>query len=147
MLLCICTNHFIIFLISLAYNISAYKVHSFITIKLKIMMHSSQKESIQHCSLIGRVWKAINETETWLQCLYSSHVRSLIATFCQPGHGKTREKKKMAETAAKHNKRGLHCVNQAKNQQKLGLDCSWRAEGNAQTEAVVTEPYSYLTAC
>jgi len=38
--------------------------------------------------------------------------------------GKQEGKKTMAETAAKHNKGGLHCVNQAKNQQKLGLDCS-----------------------
>jgi len=38
--------------------------------------------------------------------------------------GKQEGKKTMAETAAKHNKSGLHCVNQAKNQQKLGLDCS-----------------------
>lgn len=91
------------------------------------MMHNPQKKSMWLDREGVKSWKWSRHLVT--MPVFISHQvthRCLLST--RPWQNKS-EEKTMSETAAEHNKSGLHRVNQAKNQQKLGLDCSWRTEG------------------
>lgn len=53
----------------------------------------------------------------------------------------------MAETAAEHNKEWITLCKSGQKPTETRIRLQLKNRGNAQTTAVVTEPYSYLTAC